>query len=137
VRVDVHTHVVPERWEDWAVRHGGGNWPRLEPRDACRATIFTGAQFFRDIDDRSWDPARRLEDMDRLGRRRAGTLADAGDVLLLGGRQGHPGLRADAERARGRDRREASPALRRHGYGAAPGARAGDRRAAPRARGAG
>jgi len=33
----------------------------------CRATIFTGAQFFRDIDDRSWDPARRLEDMDRLG----------------------------------------------------------------------
>ena len=67
MRVDVHTHVVPERWEDWAVRHGGGNWPRLEPRDGCRATIFTGAQYFRDIDDRSWDPARRLEDMDRLG----------------------------------------------------------------------
>jgi aminocarboxymuconate-semialdehyde decarboxylase len=67
VRVDVHTHVVPERWEDWAARHGGGNWPRLEHRDACRATIFTGAQFFRDVDDRSWSPARRLEDMDRLG----------------------------------------------------------------------
>ena len=57
MRVDVHTHVVPERWEDWAARHGGGNWPRLEPRDGCGATIFTGAQFFRDIDDRSWDPA--------------------------------------------------------------------------------
>jgi aminocarboxymuconate-semialdehyde decarboxylase len=67
VRVDVHTHVVPERWEDWAARHGGDNWPRLEPRDGRGATIFTGAQFFRDIDDRSWDPARRLEDMDRLG----------------------------------------------------------------------
>ena len=49
------------------MRHGGGDWPRLEPRDGCRATISTGAQFFRDIDDRSWDPARRLEDMDRLG----------------------------------------------------------------------
>jgi aminocarboxymuconate-semialdehyde decarboxylase len=67
VRIDVHTHVVPERWEDWAARYGGGNWPRLEHRDGCRATIFTGAQFFRDIDDRSWNPARRLEDMDRLG----------------------------------------------------------------------
>jgi aminocarboxymuconate-semialdehyde decarboxylase len=67
VRIDVHTHVVPERWEDWAARYGGGNWPRLEHREACRATIFTGAQFFRDIDDRSWSPARRLEDMDRLG----------------------------------------------------------------------
>jgi aminocarboxymuconate-semialdehyde decarboxylase len=67
VRIDVHTHVVPERWEDWAARYGGGNWPRLEHRDGCRATIFTGAQFFRDIDDRSWNPARRLEDMDRVG----------------------------------------------------------------------
>jgi aminocarboxymuconate-semialdehyde decarboxylase len=35
--------------------------------DPCRATIMTGAQFFRDVDDRSWSPARRLEDMDRLG----------------------------------------------------------------------
>ena len=66
MRVDVHTHVVPERWQDWAARCGGGNWPRLEHRDDCRATIFTGAQFFRDIDDRSWNPTRRLEDMDRL-----------------------------------------------------------------------
>jgi aminocarboxymuconate-semialdehyde decarboxylase len=66
MRVDVHTHLVPGRWEDWAARYGGGNWPRLQPREGCRATIFTGAQFFRDIDDRSWSPARRLEDMDRL-----------------------------------------------------------------------
>jgi aminocarboxymuconate-semialdehyde decarboxylase len=67
VRVDVHTHIIPERWEDWAARYGGGNWPRLEHRENCRATIFTGAQFFRDIDDRSWNPARRIEDMERLG----------------------------------------------------------------------
>ena len=44
MRVDVHTHIVPERWEDWASRFGGGNWPRLEHRDGCRATIFTGTQ---------------------------------------------------------------------------------------------
>lgn len=67
MRIDVHTHVVPPRWEDWAAKYGGGRWPRLVPRDACRATIMTGDQFFRDIDDRSWSPARRLEDMDRLG----------------------------------------------------------------------
>jgi aminocarboxymuconate-semialdehyde decarboxylase len=66
MRIDVHTHVVPARWDDWAARFGGGNWPRLVPRDACRATIMTGPQFFRDVDDRSWDPARRLADMDRL-----------------------------------------------------------------------
>src|SRR5262249_46807889 len=67
VRVDVHTHLVPERWEDWAARYGGGNWPRLLPREDCRATIFTGAQFFRAIAGRSWSAARGLGDMARLG----------------------------------------------------------------------
>jgi aminocarboxymuconate-semialdehyde decarboxylase len=66
-RIDLHTHVVPPAWEDWAAKYGGGRWPRLEPRERCRATIMTGDQFFRDIDDRSWSPERRIEDMDRLG----------------------------------------------------------------------
>ena len=66
MRIDLHTHVVPPRWEDFAARYGGGQWPRLEPRDGCRATIMTGDKFFRDVDDRSWNPARRLEDMARL-----------------------------------------------------------------------
>jgi aminocarboxymuconate-semialdehyde decarboxylase len=67
VRIDVHTHIVPPGWEDWAAKYGGGRWPRLVQRDTCRATIMTGDQFFRDVDDRSWSPARRREDMDRLG----------------------------------------------------------------------
>src|SRR5918996_1542455 len=67
MRIDLHTHVVPPRWEDFAARYGGGQWPRLEPRDGCRATIMTGDKFFRDVDDRSWSPERRIEDMDRLG----------------------------------------------------------------------
>jgi len=53
MRIDLHTHIVPARWEDWAARYGGGKWPRLVPRDDCRATIMTGDQFFRDVDDRS------------------------------------------------------------------------------------
>ena len=67
MRIDLHTHLVPEGWEDWAARFGGAQWPRLVRKDACRATIMTGDKFFRDIDDRSWSPARRIEDMDRLG----------------------------------------------------------------------
>jgi len=67
MRIDLHTHVVPERWEDFAARHGGGRWPRLILRDACRGTIMTGDTVFREVDDRSWRPERRIEDMDRLG----------------------------------------------------------------------
>ena len=67
MRIDLHTHIVPPTWEDWAAKYGGGKWPRLIHRDAERATIMTGEQFFRDIDHRAWSPERRLEDMDRLG----------------------------------------------------------------------
>jgi aminocarboxymuconate-semialdehyde decarboxylase len=67
VRIDLHTHVVPPRWEDFAARYGGGRWPRLVPRDACRATLMTGSERFRELTHQAWDPARRIEDMDRLG----------------------------------------------------------------------
>jgi aminocarboxymuconate-semialdehyde decarboxylase len=67
VRIDLHTHVVPPAWDDWAAKYGGAKWPRLVRRDAERATMMTGAEFFRDIDHRSWSAERRLEDMDRLG----------------------------------------------------------------------
>jgi aminocarboxymuconate-semialdehyde decarboxylase len=64
---DIHTHLIPPGWEDWATKFGGERWPRLVEHDACRATIMTGEQFFRDVDDRSWNAARRIEDMDRMG----------------------------------------------------------------------
>jgi aminocarboxymuconate-semialdehyde decarboxylase len=66
VRIDLHTHIVPPRWDDFASRHGGGKWPRLSVEADCRGTLMTGDQFFRAIDDRSWNPARRVEDMGRL-----------------------------------------------------------------------
>jgi aminocarboxymuconate-semialdehyde decarboxylase len=65
--IDVHTHLIPPGWEDWATKFGGDRWPRLVEHDTCRATIMTGEAFFRDVDDRSWSPIRRIEDMDRLG----------------------------------------------------------------------
>lgn len=67
MRIDLHTHLVPERWEDFAAKHGGGRWPRLVRHDACRATIMTGDQVFREITDQAWSPLRRLEDMGHLG----------------------------------------------------------------------
>jgi aminocarboxymuconate-semialdehyde decarboxylase len=65
--IDIHTHLIPPGWEDWATKFGGERWPRLVEHDACRATIMTGEAFFRDVDDRSWSATRRIDDMDRLG----------------------------------------------------------------------
>ena len=67
MRIDLHTHVIPPAWDDFASRYGGGSWPRLEHQDACRATIMTGDRFFRAVTDQSWSPERRMEDMERLG----------------------------------------------------------------------
>jgi len=93
VRIDLHTHVVPPRWEDFAARYGGGKWPRLEMKDSCHATIMTGSQFFRAIDDRSWSPERRIEDMDRLGIDRADHRLDRSDPSW----RNRKSLRAEAD----------------------------------------
>lgn len=34
MRIDLRTHVVPPRWEDFPARYGGGRWPR--PRAYAR-----------------------------------------------------------------------------------------------------
>ena len=50
MRVDLHTHVVPPRWDDFASRYGGGKWPRLVVEADCRGTLMTGDQFFEAVD---------------------------------------------------------------------------------------
>ena len=67
--IDIHTHILPPGWEDWAARYGVSGWPSCKLHDACNATIYLGEKEFRKIDERSFSPARRIADMDaeRIG----------------------------------------------------------------------
>jgi aminocarboxymuconate-semialdehyde decarboxylase len=65
--IDVHTHILPSGWEDWAARFGGTRWPRLVGDPASRCQLYLGDEFNRNLGPNSFDPARRIEDMDRLG----------------------------------------------------------------------
>ena len=65
--VDLHSHIIPPSWEDFAARYGGVRWPRLEPVDCCSAHLMLGQKFFRRMTDQSWDQARRIADMERTG----------------------------------------------------------------------
>jgi aminocarboxymuconate-semialdehyde decarboxylase len=67
MKVDLHTHILPQDWPDLAAKYGYGDWPRLEMTGAGCGRMYTGTRPFRDIDDRCWDPARRLADCDRHG----------------------------------------------------------------------
>jgi aminocarboxymuconate-semialdehyde decarboxylase len=65
--IDIHTHIMPPGWDELRLAEAAGGWPHAIVHDACSATILTGEKRFRDVDDRSFVPARRLADMDALG----------------------------------------------------------------------
>lgn len=67
--IDIHTHILPPGWDDWAKRFGVSGWPSCKLHDACNATIYLGEKEFRKVDERSFLPARRITDMDaeRIG----------------------------------------------------------------------
>ena len=67
--IDIHTHILPPGWDDWARRFGVSGWPSCRLHDACNATIYLGEKEFRRVDERSFLPARRIADMEaeRIG----------------------------------------------------------------------
>ena len=65
--IDVHTHILPPRWDDWAARFGGSGWPRLVGDPASSCQLFLGDTFNRNLGPDSFDPARRIADMDASG----------------------------------------------------------------------
>ncbi|MFI4974144.1 MAG: amidohydrolase family protein [Caulobacterales bacterium] len=66
--IDVHSHVVPKALPRDPTGGEIGAWPSVHCEACGRlAKVMVGQKPFRDIDDRSWDVARRIEDMDREG----------------------------------------------------------------------
>lgn len=63
--IDVHSHIVPRQLP--ADPTGGRieKWPCVQCHSATSATVLMGQKPFRKIDERSWDIARRVADMDR------------------------------------------------------------------------
>src|SRR5438105_6390128 len=67
IRVDFHTHFIPKHFPDMAEKYGDLGWPTLLHTGLCQADIYNAGKHYRSIDDRSWQPERRLKDMDAEG----------------------------------------------------------------------
>lgn len=72
MKIDLHTHILPERWPDWTARSGYPGWIELEHNGPgcarmCKTLAGGGKQFFRDVQANLWDPAVRGREMDATG----------------------------------------------------------------------
>jgi aminocarboxymuconate-semialdehyde decarboxylase len=72
LKIDLHTHILPQRWPSWTERSGYPGWVELEHHTPCCArmvqTIEGGQRrFFREIGHNCWDPAERIRECDACG----------------------------------------------------------------------
>lgn len=64
MRIDFHTHYIPEALPDWSDLFGQGRWPTLIPAGSGAALFRMGEGEARKLDPRFWSLERRLVDMD-------------------------------------------------------------------------
>ena len=64
-KVDIHTHILPEKWPDLKQKFGYGDWVRLEHFQPCCARMMMDNKFFREVQDNCWDPEKRIYECDR------------------------------------------------------------------------
>lgn len=64
LKVDIHTHILPENMPRWAEKYGSGPFIHLDHHAPCRARMIQGEKFFREIEDNCWSPERRMRDCD-------------------------------------------------------------------------
>jgi aminocarboxymuconate-semialdehyde decarboxylase len=62
MKIDLHTHILPERWPDLRKRYGYGGFVHLEHQGPGCARMVIDGKLFREVEDRTWDPARRIAD---------------------------------------------------------------------------
>ena len=67
MKIDIHTHILPENWPDLKQKYGYGGFVRLEHHKPCCAKMMIDDKFFREIQSDCWNPSVRLKDCDHSG----------------------------------------------------------------------
>jgi aminocarboxymuconate-semialdehyde decarboxylase len=65
-RIDTHCHILPRDWPDLATRYQDPRFPVIDHSDG-RHIIYRDGRFFREIDERLWDPDLRIAEYARFG----------------------------------------------------------------------
>jgi aminocarboxymuconate-semialdehyde decarboxylase len=65
MKIDIHTHIMPETMPNWVKRFGYGDFIHLEHRN-CRACMMKGDKLFREVEANCYDAQERLREMDAV-----------------------------------------------------------------------
>ena len=65
LKIDIHTHIIPDSWPDLRARYGYGGFVCLEHHRPGWARMAIDGVVFREVPATTWDPAPRLEECDR------------------------------------------------------------------------
>ncbi|MCB0492840.1 MAG: amidohydrolase [Cyclobacteriaceae bacterium] len=62
LKIDSHTHILPEKLPQWSDKFGYGDFIYLQHHKKGAAQMMKGNQFFREIKENCWDPELRIKE---------------------------------------------------------------------------
>src|SRR3990172_3923375 len=67
MKIDVHTHILPENWPDLNAKYNSKGFVTIEHHKPCCAKMMIDGKLFREIQDNSWDPKVRIGELNNTG----------------------------------------------------------------------
>lgn len=67
LKIDIHTHILPEKIPNFAKKFGYNGFVHLEHHLPCKANMMVGDKFFREIDWNCWHAPQRIIECDQHG----------------------------------------------------------------------
>jgi aminocarboxymuconate-semialdehyde decarboxylase len=64
--IDIHTHIVPEKFPPYAGKGKDVPWPSMADADACHKHVMISGKLYRTVTDGSWSVPRRIEEMSAM-----------------------------------------------------------------------
>lgn len=67
MKIDVHTHILPENWPDLNEKYGVKRFPTIKHTSNCCADIIVDNKKFREIQSNCWDAETRIKECGHTG----------------------------------------------------------------------
>ncbi len=62
MKIDIHTHILPENWPNLKEKYGYGGWIQLDHHKKGCANMLKDGQFFREVESNCWSPEIRISE---------------------------------------------------------------------------